>query len=78
MRLFGEEARDYKAFYYKDWSQDDYTVTPGDTLNIESFPTYGQPPAYIDNVYFAGTEYDAKMEVILKVHSPQLNRHLTI
>lgn len=60
VRLFGEEARDYKAFYYKDWSQDDYTVTPGDTLNIESFPTYGQPPAYIDNVYFAGTEYDAK------------------
>ncbi|MCG7338948.1 FAD-dependent oxidoreductase [Staphylococcus sp. ACRSN] len=58
VRLFGEQARDYKAFYYKDWSQDKNTVTSGDTLNIESFPTYGQPPAYLDNVYFAGTEYD--------------------
>lgn len=59
VRLFGEQARSYKNFYYKDWSQDDNTVTQGDTLNIESFPTYGQPPAYLDNIFFAGTEYDA-------------------
>lgn len=57
-RLFGSEAKYYKNIHYKDWSKDKHTVTEGDKLNIESFPTYGPPPAYRDNILFAGTEYD--------------------
>lgn len=33
-------------------------TTAGDKLNIESFPAYGQPPEFFDNVHFAGTEFD--------------------
>lgn len=57
-RLFGSEAKYYKNIHYKDWSKDKHTVTEGDKLNIESFPTYGPPPSYRDNILFAGTEYD--------------------
>lgn len=58
VRLFGPKAKYYNNIFYKDWSQDKHTVTEGDKLNIESFPSYGQPPKYAENVIFSGTEYD--------------------
>lgn len=58
IRLFGSEAKFYHDIFYKDWSQDKDTVTEGDKLNIESFPSYGQPPKYAENVIFSGTEYN--------------------
>lgn len=59
-RLFGERSKEYKNILYKDWSQDEEMTTAGDKLNIESFPAYGQPPAFFDNIHFAGTEFDDK------------------
>ncbi|WP_336878437.1 flavin monoamine oxidase family protein [Staphylococcus nepalensis] len=58
-KLFGSQAQAYEQILYKDWSQDGHTVTEGDKLNIESFPSYGPPPKYFSNMLFAGTEYDA-------------------
>lgn len=58
IRLFGPEAQSYNNIFYKDWSQDKHTVTEGDKLNIESFPSYGEPPKYAENVIFSGTEYN--------------------
>ncbi|MEB8103793.1 flavin monoamine oxidase family protein [Staphylococcus xylosus] len=58
IRLFGPEAKSYNNIFYKDWSQDNHTVTEGDKLNIESFPSYGSPPEYLENVIFSGTEYN--------------------
>lgn len=57
-RLFGEKARSFNHIYFKDWSKDKNMTTPGDKLNIESFPAYGQPPKFSDRIYFSGTEFD--------------------
>jgi len=58
IKLFGNEAQYFENIFYKDWSQDFHTVTEGDKLNIESFPSYGPSPQHLSHILFSGTEFD--------------------
>lgn len=64
VKLFGNEARNAKAVFYKDWSSDSETAVEDDyNPHKKNYQNYGQPPVggiWENKVIFAGTETNSQ------------------
>lgn len=62
VKLFGSEAKNAKAIFYKDWSSDSETAVEEDLSPFKNYKSYGQPPVkgvFENKIIFAGTETNA-------------------
>lgn len=59
-RLFGEQAQQPVATFFKDWSADRWAATPDDAIPPHAHPIYGAlaqlPAPWADRFWLAGTE----------------------
>ncbi len=63
VKLFGSEAKDVKAIFYKDWSSDSETAVEEDYSPLRNYQSYGQPPVegvWEKKLIFAGTETNSQ------------------
>ncbi|SOC40519.1 flavin monoamine oxidase family protein [Ureibacillus acetophenoni] len=63
VKLFGSEAKNPKAIFYKDWSSDSKTAVEKDYSPIRNYQSYGQPQVegkWKNKVIFAGTETNSQ------------------
>ena len=61
VKLFGSEADNPKAIFYKDWSSDSKTAVEEDYSPFRNYQNYGQPQldgSWENKILFAGTETD--------------------
>ena len=59
VKLFGSEAKNVKAIFYKDWSSDSETAVEEDISPLKNYQSYGEPPVegvWENKIIFAGTE----------------------
>ncbi|OKP89155.1 amine oxidase [Paenibacillus sp. P3E] len=59
VRLFGPSAKNARTVLYKDWSEDSETAVSEDSIPLQDFPVYGEPPVvgiWENKMVFAGTE----------------------
>jgi len=58
-KLFGSQAENVKAIFYKDWSSDSETAAEKDSSPFKNYESYGQPLVegeFENKIIFAGTE----------------------
>ncbi|MGG1397536.1 FAD-dependent oxidoreductase [Bacillus salipaludis] len=63
VKLFGSEAKNPKAIFYKDWSIDSETTVEEDYSPLKNYQSYGQPPVegvWEKKIMFAGTETNSQ------------------
>ncbi|MDQ6597687.1 flavin monoamine oxidase family protein [Bacillus salipaludis] len=63
VKLFGSEAKNSKAIFYKDWSSDSETTVEEDYSPLKNYQSYGQPPVegvWEKKIIFAGTETNSQ------------------
>ncbi|MED4206928.1 flavin monoamine oxidase family protein [Neobacillus mesonae] len=63
VRLFGFEAQNVSAIFYKDWAKDSETAVEEDLDPLRDFPSYGQPlkaGIWEKKIIFAGTETNSQ------------------
>lgn len=63
VKLFGSEAKNIKAIFYKDWSNDSETAVKEDCSPLKDYQSYGQPPVeglWEKKIIFAGTETNSQ------------------
>ncbi|MBI0577366.1 FAD-dependent oxidoreductase [Neobacillus cucumis] len=63
VKLFGSEAKNAKAIFYKDWSSDSETTVEEDYSPLKNYQSYGQPPVegvWEKKLIFAGTETNSQ------------------
>lgn len=63
VKLFGNEAKNVKAIFYKDWSSDSETTVEEDLSPLKNYQSYGQPPeggVWEEKLVFAGTETNSQ------------------
>ncbi|MGC9934496.1 flavin monoamine oxidase family protein [Priestia aryabhattai] len=63
VKLFGSEAKNIKAIFYKDWSNDSETAVEEDCSPLKDYQSYGQPPVegiWEKKIIFAGTETNSQ------------------
>lgn len=63
VKLFGSEAKNPSAIFYKDWSSDSETAVKEDSSLQKNYQSYGQPPVngvWEKKIIFASTETNAE------------------
>lgn len=63
VKLFGSEAKNIKAIFYKDWSNDSSTAVEEDCSPLKDYQSYGKPPVegvWEKKIIFAGTETNSQ------------------
>ena len=63
VKLFGSEAKNVKAIFYKDWSSDSETAVEEDISPLKNYQSYGEPPVegvWENKIIFAGTETNSQ------------------
>ncbi|MBT2654515.1 FAD-dependent oxidoreductase [Bacillus sp. ISL-18] len=63
VKLFGSEAENLKAIFYKDWSSDSETTVEEDLSPLKNYQSYGPPPVegvWEKKIIFAGTETNSE------------------
>lgn len=63
VKLYGNEAKNVEAIFYKDWSNDSETAVEEDSSPFKNYESYGQPPVegVLENkIIFAGTETNSQ------------------
>ena len=63
VKLFGSEAKNIKAIFYKDWSNDSETAVGEDCSPLKDYQSYGQPSVeglWEKKIIFAGTETNSQ------------------
>ncbi|MYL34311.1 NAD(P)-binding protein [Pontibacillus yanchengensis] len=63
VKLYGNEAKNVKSIFYKDWSSDSETAVEEDFNPLKNYESYGQPPVegvWDKKIIFAGTETNAQ------------------
>ena len=63
VKLFGDEAKNPKAIFYKDWSNDSKTAVEEDYSPFRNYQNYGQPlveGSWQNKIIFASTETDSQ------------------
>ncbi|MEH7097115.1 FAD-dependent oxidoreductase [Neobacillus vireti] len=63
VKLFGSEAKNLRAIFYKDWSSDSETAVEEDYSPLRNYQSYGQPSVegvWEKKLIFAGTETNSQ------------------
>ena len=57
VRLFGQEAKDFRDFHLMDWKKEQFTATCEDAKGLLAHPEYGLNEKHFkDKLFFSGTE----------------------